>query len=218
MFPTREGKSFNAKPKKPVLTTLYPDAKPAESRLSPGKRQTGGLKPQKSELGLPTRGGNRSSPGELVPPTPAGDGPRIRSAPKQGDGRMGMGMAPGPGNGFGARLREVRENRSMSRAALAKKVDVSEAAIKNYESARHDPRLTTIMNLAAALRVAPASLLMPEGSIIPAPRRLPPKLLWWIPLAASLVMASHVCTYCFSDQDNAGHDHDAHLWGEHTVG
>ena len=159
MFPTREGKSFNVKPKKPELTTLYPDGKSRQSRLSPGQRKTKGLKPQK---------------GELVSP-PGDDRPlSAMSSQLKGDGQMGMGMPPNL-NGFGARLREVREGRNMSRQSLAKRTGVSEAAIKNYESGRHGPRMSTLMDMAAALRVPTDSLLKPAGSTVPAPRRSHPQ-------------------------------------------
>jgi len=87
---------------------------------------------------------------------------------------MGMGMPPNL-NGFGARLREVREGRNMSRQSLAKRTGVSEAAIKNYESGRHGPRMSTLMDMAAALRVPTDSLLKPAGSTVPAPRRSHPQ-------------------------------------------
>jgi len=159
MFPTREGKSFNVKPKKPELTTLYKPDKPAQSRFSPGQRKTTGLPPQK---------------GELVSP-PGDDRPlSAMSSQLKGDGQMGMGMPPNL-NGFGARLREVREGRNMSRQSLAKRTGVSEAAIKNYESGRHGPRMATLMDMATALRVPTDSLLKPAGSTIPAPRRSHPQ-------------------------------------------
>lgn len=55
-----------------------------------------------------------------------------------------------------------------------------------------------------------------NGAIRPR-QRPPPKLVWWITMAAALMLLSHLCMYCFGDDDHARHhDHDANRWDEHA--
>ena len=60
---------------------------------------------------------------------------------------------------FAMRLKELREQRTMSQAALAAKVRVSREYIARLESGKHDPPLSRVEKLAKALGVKVAALL-----------------------------------------------------------
>lgn len=53
--------------------------------------------------------------------------------------------------GFGERLKELRESKGMSQKELAKCVDVSDAAIANYENSQNYPKPTVLIRLMAVL-------------------------------------------------------------------
>ena len=52
---------------------------------------------------------------------------------------------------FGVRLRQLREDRGLSRAALAKKLNVSKETIYRYENNVQDPSFQRVRQLAAIL-------------------------------------------------------------------
>ena len=56
------------------------------------------------------------------------------------------------------RLRELRERKGMTQAALANEAGVSRAYLSRLEMGRHDPPLSTLRRLAKALGVSVASL------------------------------------------------------------
>ena len=60
---------------------------------------------------------------------------------------------------FAMRLKELREQRRMSQAALAAKVRVSREYIARLESGKHDPPLSRVEKLAKALGVPVTALL-----------------------------------------------------------
>jgi transcriptional regulator with XRE-family HTH domain len=60
---------------------------------------------------------------------------------------------------FGQTLREIRRACRVSQDDLARHSGVDRSAISNYERGRREPNLRTIVKLARALDVAPASLL-----------------------------------------------------------
>jgi len=60
---------------------------------------------------------------------------------------------------FAVRLRTLRESRGITQAELAKKAGVSRAYLSRLEMGLHDPPLSRLRKLAAALRVKVADLL-----------------------------------------------------------
>ena len=54
---------------------------------------------------------------------------------------------------FAMSLRQIREDRGMTQEALAKKAGVSRAYLSRLEMGRHDPPLSRLRKLAAALKV-----------------------------------------------------------------
>ena len=54
---------------------------------------------------------------------------------------------------FAMRLRQIREDREMTQEALAKKAGVSRAYLSRLEMGRHDPPLSRLRKLSAALKV-----------------------------------------------------------------
>jgi transcriptional regulator with XRE-family HTH domain len=58
-----------------------------------------------------------------------------------------------------ARIKELRKERGMIQPVLARKAGLSEGYLARLETQRHDPRLTTLLKLARALRVPVAELL-----------------------------------------------------------
>jgi transcriptional regulator with XRE-family HTH domain len=77
-------------------------------------------------------------------------------------GEIGMGAA------IGTLIRQAREKASLTQEALGAKLGVTQAAISYWESGRTDPGAVGIVSLAAALGVAPASLL-PEAETAAGP-------------------------------------------------
>lgn len=57
------------------------------------------------------------------------------------------------------RLKQARERRKLSQAALAEKVGVSREYIARLETGKHDPPLSRVEQLAKALRVKITALL-----------------------------------------------------------
>jgi len=57
------------------------------------------------------------------------------------------------------RLKQLREARGLTQAALAKRTGVSRAYLARLEIGRHDPPLSTLEKLAKALRVKVGRLL-----------------------------------------------------------
>ena len=55
---------------------------------------------------------------------------------------------------FGLRLRQLRESRGLSRAALARKIGVSKETIYRYENNTQDPPLDRAKALAITLRTS----------------------------------------------------------------
>jgi transcriptional regulator with XRE-family HTH domain len=60
---------------------------------------------------------------------------------------------------FGQTLRDTRRQARVSQEDLAQSSGVDRSAISNYERGRREPNLRTIVKLARALGVEPASLL-----------------------------------------------------------
>jgi transcriptional regulator with XRE-family HTH domain len=57
------------------------------------------------------------------------------------------------------RIKLLREQRRMTQEELAARAGISRGYLARLETARQDPRLSTIEKLAKALRVKPAELL-----------------------------------------------------------
>jgi transcriptional regulator with XRE-family HTH domain len=60
---------------------------------------------------------------------------------------------------FGENLRDARNHAGLSQQTLALHAKLDRAAISIYENARRDPNLHTVLELARALEVPPATLL-----------------------------------------------------------
>jgi transcriptional regulator with XRE-family HTH domain len=60
---------------------------------------------------------------------------------------------------FAERLRQVREQKGLTRYRLAQLSGISKEGVNKLERGDADPRLSTLLKLAAALGVAPADLL-----------------------------------------------------------
>ena len=59
---------------------------------------------------------------------------------------------------FAMRLKELRQQRGLTQAALAKKMHFSVGYMARLEQGRHDPPLSTLGKLAKALKVSVAEL------------------------------------------------------------
>jgi len=57
------------------------------------------------------------------------------------------------------RVKRLREVRGLTQEQLARKADVSVGYIARLETERHDPKVSTLMKIAKALRVSVAELL-----------------------------------------------------------
>lgn len=60
---------------------------------------------------------------------------------------------------FGSRLRELREQRSVTQEELARRVDLSRTSITNIERGRQRVMLHQVMELAEALEATPQDLM-----------------------------------------------------------
>lgn len=60
---------------------------------------------------------------------------------------------------FGARVRELRQAKGWSQERLAEAANVNAVQISHIENGEDEPKLTTILRLARALRVRPGDLL-----------------------------------------------------------
>lgn len=65
---------------------------------------------------------------------------------------------------FRVKLKEIRLDRGMTQAELAKKIEAHQPFVSALESGETSPTLETIAKLAEALKVAPRDL-MPEEKI-----------------------------------------------------
>ena len=63
-----------------------------------------------------------------------------------------------PSKRFAMKLKDLRQARSMTQEALAKKAGVSRAYLARLEMGRHDPPLSRLQKLAKALGVGLAKL------------------------------------------------------------
>lgn len=70
---------------------------------------------------------------------------------------------------FGDRVRQIRESRGLTQAALAEVIGKARASITNMEGGRQQPTLPTLVTLARALGVS-AGVLLGEEPIPPLPR------------------------------------------------
>jgi transcriptional regulator with XRE-family HTH domain len=64
-----------------------------------------------------------------------------------------------PAQALAMRIKLLREQRRMTQEELAARAGISRGYLARLETARQDPRLSTIEKLAKALRVKPAELL-----------------------------------------------------------
>lgn len=64
---------------------------------------------------------------------------------------------------FGQNLREARRQAGVSQDDLARESGVDRTAISTYERGRREPNLRTVVKLARALGVSPATLLRDLG-------------------------------------------------------
>ena len=69
---------------------------------------------------------------------------------------------------FGDRVRELRENRSVTQEELARRVQLSRASITNIEKGRQRVLLHQLVNIADALEAKPSEL-MPSPSSLAEP-------------------------------------------------
>lgn len=75
-----------------------------------------------------------------------------------------LGMADRTTAAFGREVRTVREERGMSQDALSNATGIHSTAIGRIERGGREPRLGTILALAAGLDVPPGRLLDPLAS------------------------------------------------------
>jgi XRE family transcriptional regulator, regulator of sulfur utilization len=61
---------------------------------------------------------------------------------------------------LGVRIKRARERRKMSQAVLAEKAGIHRVSLANIERGAKIPTLSTLIRLAAALRLSPARLLL----------------------------------------------------------
>lgn len=64
---------------------------------------------------------------------------------------------------FGSRLRELREQRSVTQEELARRVDLSRTSITNIERGRQRVMLHQVVELAEALEATPEDLMPKEA-------------------------------------------------------
>lgn len=67
---------------------------------------------------------------------------------------------------FGDRVRELRENRSVTQEELARRVQLSRASITNIEKGRQRVLLHQLVNIADALEAKPSELMPSPGSLL----------------------------------------------------
>ncbi len=72
---------------------------------------------------------------------------------------------------FGARLRELREEKSVTQDELARRVDLSRTSITNIEKGRQRVMLHQMVDLARALEADPQTLLPATDSLASPPLR-----------------------------------------------
>jgi transcriptional regulator with XRE-family HTH domain len=72
---------------------------------------------------------------------------------------------------FGARLRELREEKSVTQDELARRVDLSRTSITNIEKGRQRVMLHQMVDLARALEADPQTLLPAADSLASPPLR-----------------------------------------------
>jgi DNA-binding XRE family transcriptional regulator len=63
-------------------------------------------------------------------------------------------------------VREVREQRGMTQAALAAKAGISREYLTRIESGRYDPRISVVVKIAEALRVRVDELVGGSGKLL----------------------------------------------------
>jgi DNA-binding XRE family transcriptional regulator len=68
---------------------------------------------------------------------------------------------------FGAALAELRVARALTQVELARRAGMTQAYISYHENGQIDPRLTSIMRLAAALDMTPAALVVATTGTAP---------------------------------------------------
>ena len=66
---------------------------------------------------------------------------------------------------FGSRVRELRENRSVTQEELARRVQLSRASITNIEKGRQRVLLHQLVNIADALDAKPSELMPSPNSL-----------------------------------------------------
>jgi HTH-type transcriptional regulator, competence development regulator len=71
------------------------------------------------------------------------------------------GAVPGPPSPttFGARLREAREGQGLTQEQVAERSGVHATEVSRIEAGKRDPKVSTLLRLAAALGVPAGSLL-----------------------------------------------------------
>jgi transcriptional regulator with XRE-family HTH domain len=65
---------------------------------------------------------------------------------------------------FAAHLRRLRESRGITRYRLAKLAGITSEGVCKLERPGSDPKLSTLLKLAAALRMLPCELIPVEGA------------------------------------------------------
>jgi transcriptional regulator with XRE-family HTH domain len=66
---------------------------------------------------------------------------------------------------FGSRVRDKRQQRGLSQAALSRRIGVTQASLSNYETGRREMSLEHALSLASALNTSLGDLL-PETDVI----------------------------------------------------
>ena len=72
----------------------------------------------------------------------------------------------------GKRIREWRQRRALSQAAVARAADITQASLSNYETGKRDLPLSTLLNLSAALDVPIGDLIATPDVIVVKDSRL----------------------------------------------
>ncbi len=72
----------------------------------------------------------------------------------------------------GKRIREWRQRRALSQAAVARAADITQASLSNYETGKRDLPLSTLLNLSAALDVPIGDLIATPDVIVVRDSRL----------------------------------------------
>lgn len=65
---------------------------------------------------------------------------------------------------IGKNIKRIRENAGMSQYDLAKKLNVSQAAVSQFENGKNPPKIDTLLKIASALHVDINNLLEDTGS------------------------------------------------------